>query len=493
LKSPGQHPRFTLANLWRSSTLMTWCSFVVRAGGALIVLPLVLRHFNPPEVVVWLLFSSIVSLQLMVDIGFSPTFTRVIAFGMAGATELHDVRSSSFKVNSDGPNWELIERICATMRFIYARLTIVSIILLATAGTLALLKPIGAVPEAVNAWLAWAVVLISSAVVLYGNQYSAYLQGLNQVALAQRIQAVTGLGGMVSAAIILLAGGGLLGVVLGMQVWQVIGVLVSARYGQRVEHGRLGGFNLKRADPAVLKVVWPSAWRSGLGVLMSAGLLQLTNMLYAQLGSSQLVASYLMSLRMIQTISQFSQAPFYSKLPLLARLLAEGRGADQIRLAASGMRRAYWAFVIPFLLAGELGQPLLKLIGSHVEFVNPLLWGLLGIAIMGERFGAMHLQLYSTTNHILWHVANGGQGLLFLASMLVLYPLIGLYALPIGMLTGYWGFYGWYSASLSYGRFGQRFWAFEYTVFLPPLAVVVLYILGSFLAHRALSDVTHAI
>ncbi len=96
--------------------------------------------------------------------------------------------------------------------------------------------------------------------------------------------------------------------------------------------------------------------------------------------------------------------------------------------------------------------------------------------MFAERYGAMHLNLYSTTNHIISHVANGVSGVVFVVVSALLVPRAGVYAFPAGLLAGNLGFYAWYSALHSYRAFNLRFWSFERWSMLPPLTIVLLYI-----------------
>jgi O-antigen/teichoic acid export membrane protein len=212
---------------------------------------------------------------------------------------------------------------------------------------------------------------------------------------------------------------------------------------------------------------------------MGYGLVQISGVIYAQFGTTSGVASYLLALRLMQTISQFSQAPFYSKLPLLAKLRSEGNLEQQVKVAKRGMLLAYWTYVAGFIGLGVLATPLLKLIGGNAEFVSPLLWCIMGLSMFAERYGAMHIQLYSTTNHIIWHIANGVSGIIYLVVALALFKQIGVYAFPVGTFAGYFGFYCWYSAMHSYRAFGLNFWKFERSVMFIPLLIMLIYLTGT--------------
>ncbi|AGY57853.1 membrane protein involved in the export of O-antigen and teichoic acid [Gloeobacter kilaueensis] len=465
--------------LWNSPTFTTWSSLAARTLSLIAVFPLVLRQFTPADIVVWSLLSSIISLQTFVDLGFAPTFARVVAFAMGGAKNIRDLRDTGNLTGSGQANWSLMEQICSTMQVIYYRLTLISICVLAILGSLALAKPISLTSDSYQAWAAWVVVLLGSTVALWGNRYNALLQGMNQIALLQRWQVITSLGAIFSGFLVLITGGKLLALVLSNQLWIVVGVLRDRWLCRQVEERRLSSFTYGKLYPEVFEGVWPSAWRSGLGAVFTAGLMQASNLVYAQLGATSGIASYLVALRLIQSVSQFSQAPFYSKLPLLARLRSQGKLVEQVAVATRGMRLAYWSFVVCFIGLGVFGPSLLQLIGSHAEFVNPVMWGLLGTCYFIERYGAMHLQLYSTTNHIVWHIVSVVHGLIFLSFSFILFPFIGVYAFPTALLAGYAGFYARYCARYSYKTFQLKFWQFELSTSLIPLAIILAYCVGA--------------
>ena len=103
-------------------------------------------------------------------------------------------------------------------------------------------------------------------------------------------------------------------------------------------------------------------------------------------------------------------------------------------------------------------------------------WALLAAAFLVERFGAMHIQLYSTTNHIIWHKANGVSGSLYLIISLALLPFAGVNAFPLGILVAYLAFYSWYAPLHVYRAFRFDFWEFQRRTVLLPGSMILLYV-----------------
>ena len=85
---------------------MTWSSFLARSLSLILVVPLILTHFSTEEIALWYLFSTIIGLQMLADVGFSPTFSRIIAYGVGGlsTSELKDLRNIKLSASPKGSN-----------------------------------------------------------------------------------------------------------------------------------------------------------------------------------------------------------------------------------------------------------------------------------------------------------------------------------------------------------------------------------------------------
>jgi hypothetical protein len=475
---------------WNSPTVTTWVSFAARTLNLVLVLPLVLSRFSAPEVALWQVFTTLIALQILADLGFGSTFTRLFAYAMGGAREI-PVGGAVAKALQPGgePNWDLLGRISATMRSIYSRLAWLLGGLLLAGGSFALLQRIGALEispaEATDihrhtttteAWLAWGCILVSTVTSFRANIYSAFLQGTNHVALVRRWEALFGICSILTSFVALLGGGGLLALVLANQLWTILAAWRNARLARTVLDARFRTFPAAKMDREIFAAAWAPAWRSGIRTLMTHGLVMISSLIYAQSPDSVAVATYLLGLRLIQTVSQISQAPFYSKLPLFSRLWAQGDTASLVATAKRGMLLAYWAYVLPFIALGLGGAWLLELIGSRTPFPSALMWGLLGLSYLLQRYGAMHLQLYSATNHIVWHIANGVTGVIFIVSALFAFQVWGVIGLPLAMLAGNVLFYCWYCARLSHRQFKLPWPGFDLRTFGAPLLLLLGYL-----------------
>ena len=453
----------------------------MRLASALILLPIVLVRFSSAEVVVWQLFSSFFVLALLLDVGLSATFSRMIAFSRGGASvgEMQDMRRTTERAKSDRTS-ETVP-IVETLRWITPRLAMATFTIFAVFGTAALQQPMAGISNSGLGWIAWFVMLCSSGISFWGIAYTATLQGMNSIAPLRRLEVAISMAQILSSIPTILLGGELFLLVLVFQFWAVVGVL-STRWLLRQSHPKLVS-TAPRLHREIFKVMWPASWRAGFGHLMGGGIIQLSGIIYSQFGTAQEVAAYLVALRAVTVISGFSQAPFYSKLPRLAELQASGARSEQRALAQRGMRIAHWVFVLGAVTAGFMVGPALAAIGSKTPFVSSGVWVLMVFAFFMERFGAMHLQWYSLTNHIVWHIANGVTGIIMILIAVFSYRWAGQYAFPLAMLIAYAGFYCVYTVRLSYRFFGLSLFSFESRAMLPAMAALFAGSAGALLMH----------
>ncbi|MBD1393333.1 hypothetical protein [Mucilaginibacter glaciei] len=469
-----------LKKAWNSPTLMTWMSYSTKALSLFGVLPLILKQFSAADIVLYYLFSTIVFLQSVADFGFRQTFTRIISYAFGGAKDIAVFSTTNTYKNSEQgtqPNVPLMGDIISTMKYIYLVLTAILFVAMTVFGTLSMIKPVADASNANQAWYCWVIILIVSCFNFYTKSYLNFLEGLNQIALVRRIETLTSIGSILSSMAVLYFAPTLLNLIIVSQFWVLI-VSIRDWYLCTIINDGFYKKVSKRLpfNKVIFKKIWHPAWRSGIGGLMSAGVTNLTSIVYAQFGNTASVASYLLAIRIITQIKEVSMAPFYSKLPVLAIYRVNN---DMVSLKAAikrGMRLSHAVFIIGFIATSLLIGPLLRVIGSKTAFLDMNIWGLLGWAFYAQRFGAMHLQVYLTTNHVITHIADTVSGFLYIVAVYFLSKYIGVYAIPVGMLIGYLGFYSWYTTKFSYRSLNNtNFWQFERTVSVPFVAILIVF------------------
>lgn len=460
--------RNLIIKLWNSPTITTWMSFLTKSFSVTVILPLVLNRLNVNDVNLWYMFTGVLSLQIILDAGFGSAFVRIIAYGTVGMRDFSILKNAKESNDTDNSfDQEFVTTAYSLMENIYKRLFWVSLFFTYTVGSYIFIRAIQMSTYPAFGWITWSLFATSFSIVVWGNMYVNFLQGTHNIPLLRRWDTLFNLLNSLFCIIVLLLTPNVYLLIIINQIWLLIGVgrnyfLVHKKYPF------LKGYKIDielKAD--IRKNLMPSAIKSGVGILMSQGIIQASGFIYAQLASPTALASYLLGLNLIQAIRNFSQAPFYSRLPELATCTGRGNINKLMSIAQKNMFRVYLIYSILFFGVAFFHEPIFNLIGSKVKFPDPELWGLLGIAFLVDRYGAMHLQVYSTTNHIIWHSLNGITGVLMIALSVILYPILSINAFPISMLCSYILFYSWYAPYKSYRFMNVNFFKFEKYSFIP--------------------------
>lgn len=450
-----------IRRLWDSPTFNTWISFIVVPINTVVFFPLLLKIFNVDEIALWFLFSLYISLQVLADFGFYNTFVRVISYAFGGRQKIdEDIEISGVKQNIE-PNWTLITRINQTMNGVYVYATF-GLFFFLLIMSFTLVKQINQIEgNHINYWIAWGVVIVFSSVNFNKRRYSNFLLGINKVALTRRIQGVFSLFTITSNLIVLLLTKSFLFLIISSQVWFVFSFFYLRYTARRVENGIYSKMSGRYISKDIFSYVWGPAWKGGISSFASTGTIKLSGIMYAQLATSGKLAEYLLALKILEIIKNISMAPFYSKIPLLSKLYGQHNMRKWKAIAKRGMMLSNSILIIGVVGFGIFGSSLFRLISSNLVFPSLSLWYLLGFARYFHRYGAMHTQLYMTSNKVNSHISDILAGIIFVIFSLILYPYIDVYAFGIGMIMGYFGFYIWYALYYSYTIIQEPFLKFE--------------------------------
>ncbi|MFC1481292.1 hypothetical protein ACFL6E_03490 [Candidatus Neomarinimicrobiota bacterium] len=417
---------------WDSPTITTWGNFFFASIKGITILPLLLNRFNNQEVAVWLLFSSVIIFSNIFDFGFHATFSRVVSYVMGGATSLEGFRDRAKQENLKKTNWVLMEAIYGTMGFIFAIVGLIALILLATLGSLSVAETISSSQNQPDLWAAWAYLVLSLSIFIYGRKYGTALHGMNYVALVNRWNMLFSLLGIIFGILAIFLFNSILYLVIVLQTFSILSILRD-RYllKSKVQDTRFKQFKSFKWDGGVIKSVWAPSWRTAIGMVASSGVVEITGIIYAQVANAENLVSYLLALRIIGLINGVARAPFYSKLPQYAKLRAEGKISELATRANLGIRFSLYIFILGTFLVGILFEPLLVLINANAQFVPMGMWILISSIWFLERHHAMHAQVYGTTNHIPFYLPITISGTITILLSLVLLKYIDYWAFPL--------------------------------------------------------------
>ena len=472
--------------LWNSPTFTTWAGFFSKAIYGIVLLPIVSIKLSTEELSVWLLLNIFIGLQMLGDLGFGSTFSRAISHAYGGALKINIFKNSQEQVTinksdkSNTPNWNLINKLYSTTTLLYFILSIVLIIIMGILGYFSLKIPIDSLLNESEGWYSFIIVLTGIFINFNGSKYRIFLQGINKVALIQRNQSILGILTVISSVIVVLLTNSLIALIFIQQIGTVIAVIVF-KYLSKKNYPKSKPllFYENKIDFELIKSIFPIAWKSWLGVLMSYGVVQVSGIIVAQFGNSAQTASYLLSIKLIDLVKNFSNAPFYSQIPYMNQLFLLKDKKSLLTLAFERIKYSLLILTVSLGIIIIFGNDILTLLSSNVKLVNNDIFIILLLAAFVERYGALHIQLYSLSNNIIWHIANGVTGTLYLV---ITYCLINLgteliFAFSIALLISYIVFYSWYASYKSYAFYKMNFIKTEYQTTLIPIIVMAIIII----------------
>jgi hypothetical protein len=453
----------------RGPTVAGWMSISARVAGVAIVIPIAFKVLSPADAVLWMFFTTALSLHGLLDFGHNSTLIRMIASARArGDASLIGVQQGRLYAPGLAVLIEIMPRI-------YLRLTLVMCGLVLLLLTPLIDAPITASSNPTAHWLLWLFAAMCLAAQVYGGRYIAVLQGFEKVATQRWVEALHAVASSLAAGLLLLSLGRLFEPILAICISGLCAVLANRRYAQSLLARRHIDRHMKEARDVARRIVWAAAWRSGVGVLCSMGLVHLLTMSVGSILAPAEGASFMFAMRISQVISSFSQTPFYAHLPTLTRKYKEKRLNEVRREAKKRVSAACLIAIVGVVLVGLLGPHAMARLGLKIPFLDQKTWLLLGSAILVERIGAMHMQLYTLGGKVIWHWVNGVTGAVILGATLLLLPGYGAVAIPAAMLLAYAAIYCSLTIPRSYRLLELKFSTFDRDACLPSIILLALY------------------
>lgn len=371
-------------SLWNSPTLTTWGRQLVSALRLFAVTPLLLTRLDHTELASWYLFGAVNLFGDLVFTRLQALFSRMIAIALGGATDLSPITRPGEKRGDGTANWSMIYRLYATLGTIQLVFSFLLTGIGFVIGQISLGHLLEGYPNPGTVWATFYVFTASSFLIYNFSKFGVALEGLNKLALANRLHVIFDLLSLIAGAVALSLGGSILTLALVMQVFVLLGGLRGWLLLRTVERGvmrKAPGYGL---DRQILRWAWPPAWKGFISQFASYGVVQMSGIILANHAHATMVASYLFALRIQSMLQQFATAPFMSQVPFFSRLLSEGRLAELRERTLGRTRSVLFLFGAMALVIALLAGPALWIIKSKTPFIPMESWLLLCFLTLGQ-------------------------------------------------------------------------------------------------------------
>jgi O-antigen/teichoic acid export membrane protein len=429
-----------------SAVAWTFLVTFLRTGGALFVLPVVLRSLPTEQLGIWYVFGSLGSFAALLDAGIGPMATRVAGYLWGGATHIRPFGlHGRDEVTPDGrPNYPLLRDLAATLRRYYKFIGVsVFVIMFLFGGAWVWHKSAGLASQATirGAYGLWC---LSALLNFTGDLWPYLLSGIGEVRLAQRISFVA------LASYYLIA---LTGLLMGLRIWAlVLGNLlmglISRQIGRRIVQRRLAEDNISsdggRFRPELLKTMWPNAWRVALVSLGAFLIIQANTLICSAFLDLRTTASYGLTMQVVTLIAALSAAWVLVKMPLINKLRAQHRNQEIANLFATRTRLALITFILGGLGFVFIGPRFLVIVHSKTQLipVGPLI--LLLLTQMLEMHHSLYGGLVLSENRNPFVGPALVSGLMIVVLSCILTPRIGLYGMILSATIVQAAFNNWW-------------------------------------------------
>lgn len=416
-----------------SSKDIVWnyAGVIASLGGNLLMLPIVLYFLSGAEVGLWYVFQSMASLSNMFDFGFTPTFSRNVAYCWSGANKLQRENVSY----SDGKkvNYVLLKQIIYTCRYIYLLISIIVLIGFSTAGTAYIFHVSGEL-NGYSHMIAWAIWCLALFLNLYYGYFASLLKGVGAVAESNKVMVIARTAQFVILVAMLLLKTGLIGVSVSYITYGVVLRLLYKYYFYRYKSigKNLNETQYKPVKDDILKLfktIWHNAWKEGAVSFANYFCNQMGTIVSSLYLSLEETGVYSMGVQLATAVVTFAYAMYTSYQPSLQSAISN---REETRVKKDFAYTVFVYIIITIIGTAAvvvIGRPVIRLIKPEMN---------IGVGIMlGVSFYQFILKF---RNCYTSYLSNSNRIIYFRAFMIFAIVCVGLEFLLCGVFNmGMWG------------------------------------------------------
>lgn len=368
----------------------------------LLVTPLLVTRFDETEIAAWYLFASLNFFGTLMVGRFGLSFSRMFSFAMGGAESLEPKSGSAkpSKEDANSPNWHSFARAYGTLGVLMFLIGFLNLLVAVVMGVIGIGNLTQGHTGAGSIWLAFGIFQFTQFVLFNFRRYGFALVGMNYVAMNARWGMIFSILSVIVGSFVLSVGGGIVALVIAMQVIALLNPIRTRFLLSRVEGGRVLQMSAWRWDKEAFSWGWGPTWKGFLSELGFSGVMRVVAIVFTAHGSKSEIATYLFSMRMMETLVNFCQVPYSSIQPRLSRLLAAGDLRRLVVLLKQRYRIVWLLTSVSVLFAAYAFPFGLELVGSNVDFMGTEEWLLLGALVLLVRFLMLNASVVALGNHM---------------------------------------------------------------------------------------------
>lgn len=376
-----------------------YASQFLQYGAQLLVLPLLLRKLSSAELGVWYLLLTISMFVFMLDMGFTPTLARNVSYVLGGARKLY---KDGYEVvpEKQEVDYGLMRAVIGASKEIFLWMSIIALVLLATVGTWFVLTVTRGQVQLQTVVISWVIFVLSTIVNLYFKYFTPLLQGRGLFAEFYRANAISSITLVISMALVLLAGFGLVGVAASYLISALVGRWLSGKYLYDPVFVNLIRNAPKSKVPTreLILTLWNNAWRMGLVVVGSFFVLRANNLVASAYLGLATTSTYALTLQVFSVISSASVVAITIQQQKMAQHRVAGDRKELLKLVELGLASSLVLYIAGAVLVVAFGNEMIRAIGGHTQMLDRPLVAWVAIMLLLELNHTVSASVIVTRN-----------------------------------------------------------------------------------------------
>ncbi len=389
-----------MIKITKKDVLWSYFAQIFTVASGLITLPLILKLLSAEEIGMNYLMLSLGALVNLFDFGFTPQFSRNIAYVFSGAQEL---KKEGVSVNETSTiNYRLLATMIHTAEFVYRRLAFVVLLVLLTMGTYYIYYVTKGFTNINNSLIIWILFSMGIFFNVYYSYYTSLLIGKGLIMESKKAMVYSRIVYIILAFAFLFSGLGLLGVVLANFVAPFVSRFISYNYFFTDElNTKINTYIISKKEKVELfEIVWHNAKKLGLVFLGAYAINRLSIFLAGLYLPLSEIGSYGLMLQLFGLISMVSGMLFNVFESRFSSLRAKGDNKLLIKEFAFSMNVYYLTFIIGSIGLIIIFPYFLSLISSNINLPTFYIMLLFAIVLFLEGNHTCFATLIVTNNNV---------------------------------------------------------------------------------------------
>lgn len=373
-------------NIGKKDVIWNYMATFLQIGSGVLLFPIILHKLPSETVGVWSIFLTIASFTALLDFGFSPSFTRNVTYIFSGVNKL-EKSGISQELTSGNINFDLLGSTIRAMKWFYSRIALIVLLFLVTLGSAYLYQVtnksfMGDKTQIEIAWLLFCAVNTYNIYTLY---YDALIMGSGKVMKNKQIIIISQTIYLSTAILFIFMGWGLIAIVLAQALAMILKRYLSYKTFFTSElKNRLQSSDTQQFKE-IIKTITPNSIKLGTTSVGAFLVLQSSVIIGSLYISLEEIASYGITMQVINVVASLSTVYFSSYVPKISNL----RVKNDLQSVKIIYFRCVYILVITFLMCGIFiilfGNDILVLLKSKTLLLSSVMIMTILIILMLEK------------------------------------------------------------------------------------------------------------